>query len=183
MVWKFILSVIVLTCVASTLVLGDDAEQQLPQPQPQQSNSSSPIGIRALMRIYDDCQRAEGGFTVCLKKKAVTFIDRVAKIETINLGDGVKVVGLDNDIKVPKTLSENDLDQMLPRGLEDRDYFLTNMLTEKIASYISGRNIQISLPQISSADIGRGMEEGISTLLLLFLFCYKIKNTKINDLI
>lgn len=170
MIWKFILSVIVLTSVATTIVLGDDEQQeQQPQPQPQQNNSSSPIGIRALMRIYDDCQRADGGFSMCLKKKAVTFIDRVSKIETINLGDGVKVVGLDNDIKVPKTLSENDLDQMLPRGLEDRDYFLTNMLTEKIASYISGRNIQISLPQISSADIGRGMEEGISIWLSYFL--------------
>lgn len=132
----------------------------------EQSNSSSPIGIRAMMRIYDDCQRADGGFSMCLKKKAVTFIDRVARIDTINLGDGVKVVGLENDVKVvPKTLSENDLDQMMPRALEDRDYFLTNMLTEKIASYISGRNIQISLPQITSADLGRGMEEGD------FLFC------------
>lgn len=149
MVWKFVLSVVVLT--SATMVLG--AEEQ--------SNSSSPIGIRAMMRIYDDCQRADGGFSMCLKKKAVTFIDRVARIDTINLGDGVKVVGLENDVKVvPKTLSENDLDQMMPRAMEDRDYFLTNMLTEKIASYISGRNIQISLPQITSADLGRGMEEG-----------------------
>lgn len=136
--------------MCATSVLGAD----------EQNNSSSPIGIRAVMRIYDDCQRADGGFSMCLKKKAVTFIDRVSKIETINLGDGIKVVGLENDVKVPKTLSENDLDQMLPRGLEDRDYFLTNLLTEKLASYISGRNIQISLPQITSSDIGRGMEEG-----------------------
>lgn len=149
MVWRFVLSVVVLT--SATMVLG--AEEQ-------NSNSSSPIGMRAMMRIYDDCQRADGGFAMCLKKKAVTFIDRVAKIDTINLGDGVKVVGLENDVKVPKTLSENDLDQMMPRALEDRDYFLTNLLTEKIASYISGRNIQISLPQITSADLGRGMEEG-----------------------
>lgn len=155
MAWKLVLCIIVLTC--ASMVIGAD-EQELPTQQP--NNSSSPIGVRAFMRIYDDCQRADGGFSMCLKKKAVTFIDRVSKIDTINLGDGIKVVGLENDVKVPKTLSENDLDQMLPRGLEDRDYFLNNMLTEKIASYISGRNIQISLPQITSADIGRGMEEG-----------------------
>lgn len=97
---------------------------------------------------------------MCLKKKAVTFIDRISRIDVVNIGDGIKVIGLENDVKVPKTLSENDLDQMLPRSLEDRDYFLTNMLADKISNYLSGRNIQISLPKITSSDIGRGFEEG-----------------------
>lgn len=129
----------------------------------QQTNSSNSAGpgLRSILRIYDECQRSDGGVTMCLKKKAVTFIDRIAKIDVINIGDGVRVVGVENAaVKTAKTLSENDLDQMLPRSMEDRDYFLNNMITDKLANYISGRKIQISLPQVTPNELGRGLEEG-----------------------
>lgn len=135
----------------------------------QQTNNSNNAaaaapGLRSIMRIYDECQRSDGGVAMCLKKKAVTFIDRIAKIDVINIGDGVRVVGVENAAtKMAKTLSENDLDQMMPRSMEDRDYFLNNMLTDKLANYISGRKIQISLPQVTPNELGRGLEEGEPT--------------------
>lgn len=131
----------------------------------QQSNSSnSTPGLRSMFRIYDECTRSDGGISMCLKKKAVTFIDRISKIDVINIGDGVRVVGVDNAaVKTAKSLSENELDQMLPRSMEDRDYFLNNMLTDKLASYISGRKIQINLPQVTPNELGRGLEEGETT--------------------
>lgn len=117
-----------------------------------------------MFRIYDECTRSDGGISMCLKKKAVTFIDRISKIDVINIGDGVRVVGVDNAaVKTAKSLSENELDQMLPRSMEDRDYFLNNMLTDKLASYISGRKIQINLPQVTPNELGRGLEEGETT--------------------
>lgn len=125
------------------------------------SNSNAAPGLRSILRIYDECQRSDGGVAMCLKKKAVTFIDRIAKIDTINIGDGVRVVGVENAaVKAAKSMSENDLDQILPRSLDERDYFLNNMLTDKLASYISGRKIQISLPQVTPNELGRGIEEG-----------------------
>lgn len=131
----------------------------------QQTNSSNATpGLRSMLRIYDECQRSDGGMQMCLKKKAVTFIDRISKIDVINIGDGVRVVGVENAaVKTGKTISENELDQMLPRSLEDRDYFLNNMLTEKLANYISGRKIQINLPQVTPNELGRGLEEGERT--------------------
>lgn len=131
----------------------------------QQSNSSnSTPGLRSMLRIYDECTRSDGGISMCLKKKAVTFIDRISKIDVINIGDGVRVVGVDNAaVKTAKSLSENELDQMLPRSMEDRDYFLNNMLTDKLANYISGRKIQINLPQVTPNELGRGLEEGETT--------------------
>lgn len=142
---------IVLVCTAICSLANED----------QQSNSSyatSP-GLRSMMRIYDECQRSDGGVTMCLKKKAVTFIDRISKIDVINVGDGVKVIGVDGTaVKAAKSFNENDLDQM--RSLEDRDSFLNEMLAEKLASYISGRKIQISLPQVTPNELGRGLEEG-----------------------
>lgn len=142
---------IVLVCTAICSSANED----------QQSNSSyatSP-GLRSMMRIYDECQRSDGGVTMCLKKKAVTFIDRISKIDVINIGDGVRVVGEDGAaVKTIKSFNENDLDQM--RSLEDRDSFLNEMLAEKLANYISGRKIQINLPQVTPNELGRGLEEG-----------------------
>lgn len=121
-------------------------------------------GYRAVMRVYDECQRADGGFTPCLKKKAITFIDRATKIDSINIDEGLSVVRngpidlLDNNQKV---LSETELEQTLPRGFEARDEALSNLLIEKIAHFFNGRMIQVNLPKMSSDDIGRGLEEGI----------------------
>lgn len=136
------------------------------------SNNNAAPGLRSIFRIYDECQRSDGGISMCLKKKAVTFIDRISKIDVINIGDGVRVVGVENAANIPKTpkmLSENDLDQMMmPRSLEERDYFLNSMLTDKLANYISGRKIQISLPQVTSTELGRGLEEGKNTKVHIY---------------
>lgn len=156
MALKLIGGICLVLCCASAVICADD-----PTAPGDNSGAASP-GLRSMLRIYDECQRTEGGVAMCLKKKAVTFIDRIAKIDVINIGDGVRVVGVEGAgaTKAPKSISENDLDKMLPRALEDRDNYLNNMLTEKLADYISGRKIQISLPQVTSSDIGRGLEEG-----------------------
>lgn len=162
--------VVVLLC-AVICTTADEQQQPTTQQQPnsQQTNNNnpnnnSPLGLRSVFRIYDECQRSDGGLSMCLKKKAVTFIDRISKIDVINIGDGVRVVGVENAAampKSPKMLSENDLDQMMvPRSLEERDYLLNSMLADKLANYISGRKIQISLPQVTSTELGRGLEEG-----------------------
>lgn len=158
------LAVVLLCAVICTTA--DEQQQQPPNQQTNNnhSNNNSALGLRSVFRIYDECQRSDGGLSTCLKKKAVTFIDRISKIDVINIGDGVRVVGVENAANMPKSpkmLSENDLDQMMvPRSLEERDYLLNSMLTDKLANYISGRKIQISLPQVTSTELGRGLEEG-----------------------
>lgn len=175
MALKLVGGICLVLCCASAVIYAED-----PTGPGDNSSAAASPGLRSMLRIYDECQRTEGGVAMCLKKKAVTFIDRVAKIDVINIGDGVKVVGVDGpgSAKTPKSISENDLDQMLPRALEDRDNYLNNMLTEKLAGYISGRKIQISLPQVTSSDIGRGLEEGECETMatqycqvLLYIFC------------
>lgn len=160
--------VVVLLCAVICTTAAEEQQQQ--QQQSNNSNNNSALGLRSVFRIYDECQRSDGGISMCLKKKAVTFIDRISKIDVINIGDGVRVIGVENAATIPKTpkmLSENDLDQMMtPRSLEERDYLLNSMLTDKLANYISGRKIQISLPQVTSTDLGRGLEEGEKYLLI-----------------
>lgn len=118
-------------------------------------------GVRAALRVYDECQRAEGGFSVCLKKKAITFIDRVTKVDAINIGEGVRVVrSADSPIvDVPKSIGE-DLDKNLPRNAEARDETLSTMLADRVARFLSSRTVMVSLPKVSPDELGRSVEEG-----------------------
>lgn len=116
-------------------------------------------GTRALLRVYDECNKAEFGLTACLKKKAITFIDRVARLDSLSVNEGFKIVKNKNAVDM-KAISENELEKNLPRGLEDRDEALTELLIGKVASFVNGRTVQIELPKMSNEELGRGLEEG-----------------------
>lgn len=116
-------------------------------------------GTRALLRVYDECNKAEYGLTSCLKKKAITFIDRVGRLDSLTFTEGFKVVKNPNAPEL-KPLSENELERTLPRGLEAREEVLTGMLVDKVANFVSGRTLQVELPKVSTEEIGRGLEEG-----------------------
>jgi Protein of unknown function (DUF1676) len=116
-------------------------------------------GTRALLRVYDECNKAEFGLTSCLKKKAITFIDRVGRLDSLTFTEGFKVVKNPNAVEL-KSMSENELERTLPRGLEAREEILTGMLVDKVANFVSGRTLQVELPKVSTEEIGRGLEEG-----------------------
>lgn len=116
-------------------------------------------GTRALLRVYDECNKAEYGVTACLKKKAITFIDRVARLDSLAVNEGFKIVKNENAIDM-KVMSENELEKTLPRGLEARDEALTELLIERAATFVNGRTVQIELPKMTSEELGRGLEEG-----------------------
>ncbi|XP_065362029.1 uncharacterized protein Osi12 [Calliphora vicina] len=122
-------------------------------------------GTRTVLRIYDECTRAEGGFVPCLKKKAISFIDRISYIDAITVADGIKVVRLPgtsvSDLPAIRPMfSENELESSLSRSGEDRDTKLTNMLVERLSHFFNGHTLQVSFPKLTSDEIGRGLEEG-----------------------
>lgn len=118
-------------------------------------------GIRAVLRVYDECLKTDSGFSPCLKKKAITFMDRLTKVSTVNVADGVKVIQSEGgSVGTVRALTETELEETLPRGLEARDDALTNMLIDRVATFFSSRTLQVSLPKVSSEELGRGLEEG-----------------------
>ncbi|XP_005176896.2 uncharacterized protein LOC101890637 [Musca domestica] len=131
--------------------------------------SSSPstfqnAGTRTILRIYDECSRTDGGFVPCLKKKAISFIDRISFIDSITIADGVKVVKMPASAGAvpyirPMT-SENELESTLSRSGEDRDTKLTNILIERLSNFFNAHTLQVSFPKLSSEELGRGLEEG-----------------------
>lgn len=119
--------------------------------------------VRAVVRIYDDCQRAEGGMVNCFKKKAITFIDRMASIDTISMGEGVRVVRNANSNQstdLPKLQTDAEVERSLPRGLDGREQALTDLLVERVARFFNTRSVTINFPSVSSNEIARSMEEG-----------------------
>lgn len=126
------------------------------------------LGLRAVLRVYDECQKAEGGFPPCIKKKTISFIDRVTKIDAITIGDGVKLVRTEDSVTDQETAAtQTDYEQSLPRGLEARDEALSLILFERISKFFNGRVLKINLPKLSSDDIGRQLEEGMCYYVLL----------------
>ncbi|XP_075144508.1 DUF1676 domain-containing protein Osi12 [Haematobia irritans] len=154
-IWYGFLWLSLLSCLP---IISASTENISPTTSPQSA------GARTVLRIYDECTRAEGGFVPCLKKKAISFIDRISYIDSITVADGVKVVRIPstgNDVPFIRPLiSENELESTLSRSGEDRDTKLTNMLLERLSHFFNGHTLQVSFPKISSDEIGRGLEEG-----------------------
>lgn len=139
-------------CLASTCEAATEQLSNVPA-------GNQNAGARTLLRVYDECNRAESGFVPCLKKKAISFIDRIAPIDAINVADGIKLVRLESAPR-PAAYSENELESSLARSGSERDAKLTNMLIERLSYFFNGHSLQISFPKMTSDEIGRGLEEG-----------------------
>ncbi|XP_011197374.2 uncharacterized protein LOC105221926 [Bactrocera dorsalis] len=128
--------------------------------------SNTNAGTRTVLRIYDECSHSIGGFVPCLKKKAISFIDRISHIDAITVAEGIKLVRLPNSAVAETPLplqplySENELEPSLSRSSEDRDTKLTNMLIERLSYFFNGHTLQVNFPKLTAEEIGRGLEEG-----------------------
>ncbi|GBP17601.1 hypothetical protein EVAR_12308_1 [Eumeta japonica] len=110
-------------------------------------------GVRSVMRIYEECTKSEG-VAPCLKKKAILFFDRAARMETIPIFDGVDVVR-NSDVEVLPA-NEKEIEARLPRNLKDKNEALTDMLWDRIAAFANSRTIQLSLPKMSGQELNKG---------------------------
>lgn len=115
-------------------------------------------GFKTVLRVYDECNKSIGGFTPCLKKKAISFIDRLSKIEKFPVGEGLYVVKA-SEMNV-KSVTENELESSLPRGLEERDAALSSLLMSRVVAFFNSRTFQINFPKLDTEQLGRSLEEG-----------------------
>lgn len=133
-------------------------------------------GIRTVMRMFDECHRADTGFSACIKRKAITFVDRVKQIDTISMSEGIKVVRKkDAAVENAATVDPN-WEQTLPTDLAAKDEALSNVLMDKVANLVNERSIKITFPNMSPAELGRGLEEGnrrLSKYILKYIITFK----------
>lgn len=118
-------------------------------------------GVRVAMRVYDECSKADA-FSPCLKKKAFTILDRLGRMDKLNIAEGINVVRAEDAPAPTAAISEEELDKTLPRSADARDAALNDMLVNKVASLVGSRTVQVSFPEVTSESISRGIEEGTS---------------------
>lgn len=127
------------------------------------------FGMRSIMRVYEDCQKSDGTLP-CLKRKAILFFDRAARMDNIPLIDGVEVKkAYDPEGHIS---SEKDIEASLPRNLQDKDAALSDMLWEKVAAFANSRTIQLSLPKLTGQDLNKSVEEGEKSIIPIYLLLF-----------
>lgn len=133
------------------------------------------VGMKYIMKVYEDCQHSE--VIPCLKRKAILFFDRAARMESIPVVDGIDIVK--NELELPP-ISENDIDSNIPRGLGNKDQTLSAMLWDKIAAFANSRTVQFSLPEMSGEELNKGVEEGMLFSILISLSPLKLSHFQLQ---
>lgn len=124
------------------------------------SASSANAKIRTVLRLYDDCTHATDGIVACLKRKAISFLERIYNVDVLTIADGVKFVRLPTAKALRSAFNENDFNSSLSRSSRDRDWKLTQMLMDRLRYYFEGHSLQVKLPKLTTTQVSRGLEEG-----------------------
>lgn len=106
-------------------------------------NGRSMGDIKYFYDTYKECSAAH--LTTCLKEKVLLIMDRVSRSSLdIKLIDGVTFVPDENSkIEVSSIKTKEDLEQILPRALAEKDRALNNMIFDKIASFFKSHTLQV----------------------------------------
>ncbi|XP_058793718.1 uncharacterized protein LOC131665677 [Phymastichus coffea] len=124
----------------------------------QEESSFIERGYRAAFRLYEDCQQRNVGVSACLKKKAITFFDRLGRIDNLPIADNLELVKAPGaEVEPVKNISE--IEASLGRGASREDA-LNDILLDRVSSLMNGFNVQIRLPKTSPTELKRSMEEG-----------------------
>ncbi|XP_067008107.2 uncharacterized protein Osi12 [Anabrus simplex] len=129
------------------------------------SDDALSSGMKVFFRLYHDCSRKQVGFTGCLKMKAITFFDRVSRVDDIPLTEDLVIVkkGANLESSVPKgrALTESEIEAALSvDSSESRDLKLDNILMDTIANFFNSHTVQINFPKVDGRQLQTGMEEG-----------------------
>lgn len=137
---KLILCVLILSVIASVI-----ADEEL-------ADSSARIAYK----LYNDCSN-EVGYSVCFKKKVITLLDRLGRMENVSLGIGINIVKKPYANSNESIMTEKDLDDTLPRAVDAKEDALSYMLLDKLFKYVGSRNLEVSLPKFDTQEL---VEEG-----------------------
>jgi len=112
---------------------------------------------KVLYRLITDCAKTSD-ISVCLKMKFVTFLDRIVSLRApLQINDYISLARDPAYKEGPqgrsmKPLSEAQLEESLPRAMDERNSRLEEMIQEKLGNFLQSRNIKMSIP----ADVSEG---------------------------
>ncbi|KAF7274115.1 hypothetical protein GWI33_013206 [Rhynchophorus ferrugineus] len=119
---------------------------------------ASPEGVafRMGLKLLDECSRSD--FRICMKKKAITFLDRLGRMEKITIMDGFTLIKSKSNETNSTIITENDIDENLGRSLDDKNAVLNKILVDKATSILDSRTMQIFIPK-ASKEVSEGRSD------------------------
>ncbi|XP_058793751.1 uncharacterized protein LOC131665711 [Phymastichus coffea] len=127
--------------------------------------------------LYSSCS-SEADIAVCLKLKALGYVDRVSRSAQIDLIDGLKIVqNEEGKSRADNARSLNDIEATLPTEPEARESAINEALVDRVARFLSTHTVELSMPEEVSRSLGeaRGKKKKIVKSLLPLLLLLKLK--------
>ncbi|XP_046816766.1 uncharacterized protein LOC124423237 [Vespa crabro] len=139
----------------------------------------SPSILEEALDIYASCS-GESDLSVCLKLKALRFVDRVARAADINVIDGFRIVQTEeakSNSRIDNARSFNDIESSLPSEVEAKEAAIDQAIVDRAAKFLSTHTVELSLPEefSRSLDEARGKKKKIVKSLLPILLLVKAK--------
>ncbi|XP_046414428.1 uncharacterized protein [Neodiprion pinetum] len=130
------------------------------------------------LQVYSSC--ADQDLTVCLKLKALRFVDRAARSADLVIGDGLRIVQTDEakaDSRANSGRSLNDIEASLPQEAEAKEAAIDEALLERAGKFLASHTVELSVPEevSRSFDEARGKKKKIVKSLLPILLLLKLK--------
>ncbi|CAK9807978.1 hypothetical protein ANTQUA_LOCUS5410 [Anthophora quadrimaculata] len=137
-----------------------------------------PSILEEALDVYASCS-GEEDVSVCLKLKALRFVDRAARSADIEVVDGFKIVQTEEakNSRADNARSLNDIESTLPAETEAKEAAIDEALVDRTAKFLSTHTVELSLPEevSRSFDEARGKKKKIVKSLLPILLLLKLK--------
>ena len=131
-------------------------------------DQSMSMGTKMVLKMFDECIK-DDGFSYCLKKKFLTFMDRLNRIDNLSISDNIKIIkdtAVENDDSINQI--SRSFDESQSKSFSQKDQILSSLLLQKVSTYLNGRKIEIDFPKIESTDLSRSLEEGIFKKIIIY---------------
>lgn len=114
--------------------------------------------IDVAFKLLADCQKMD--FGTCMGIKAVTLMNRVARMDEVKILDGVAFVSSGEIDRTGRALSESELENSLPEETSQKTSRLLDLFLDAALRFFKSHTLQFRLPESAPGDLKRALEEG-----------------------
>ncbi|CAL7938067.1 unnamed protein product [Xylocopa violacea] len=143
-----------------------------------QDAAHQPSMLEEALDVYASCS-GEPDISVCLKLKALRFVDRAARSADIEVVDGFKIVQTEEakNSRADNARSLNDIESTLPAEIGAKETAIDEAISDRASKFLSTHTVELSLPEevSRSFDEARGKKKKIVKSLLPILLLLKLK--------
>lgn len=119
-------------------------------------------GIDRVYRFIQECGNKD--FSMCLKMRALTFVDSALRQGDVVISDGVTLLRTGDapavSAKSGRALTQAELESTLPSNEEERTTQVETLLVDRVAKFLQSHTLQFKVPESSISDMKRSVEEG-----------------------